>query len=103
VTDGQVTAEIDHVIQTTPGAARGLNNLWYVFLPPGVDECISHAVCGTNAFAAYHTATNPSGHGVTIYAVSVDPIIEAPISQGADPQGFPDAEAALNGAGHEIV
>ncbi len=103
VTDGQVKAEIEHVIETTPGAARGLNNLWYVILPPGVDECITKGVCGTNSFAAYHSSANPGGQGLTLYAVSIDPIVEGPIGQGADPQGFPDAEAALDGVAHEIV
>lgn len=103
ITDAQVEAEIDHVIQSTPGAARGLNNLWYVFLPPGVDECISADACGTNVFAAYHAAVDMAGHGLTAYAVSIDPIIEGVIGQGADPEGFPDAEAAIDGASHETA
>ena len=103
ITDGQVQAEIDHVISTTPGAGRNLNNLWFVFLPPGVDECISAKVCGTNAFAAYHSALNLNGHGLTVYGLMIDPIIEAPIGPGADPQGYPDAEAMLNAAAHETV
>ena len=33
------------------------------------------AACGTNAFAGYHSLSNV-GHGVVIYAVIIDPIIE---------------------------
>ena len=40
------------------GNARGLHDLWYVFLPPDVDECITAGVCGTNAFGGYHSLSN---------------------------------------------
>ena len=103
VTDGQVQAEIDHVIGATPGTSRGLGNLWFVFLPPGVDECIDRGDCGTSAFAGYHSVSNLAGHGVTIYALVVDPIIEVPVAPGSDPEGYPDAEAALDVAGHETA
>ncbi len=103
VTDGQIQAEIDHIVQGTSGTPRGLNNLWFVFLPPAVDECIAPGSCGTNSFAGYHAVSNVNGHGITIYAISIDPIIEAPVGAGADPNGFPDGEAALDIAGHETV
>jgi hypothetical protein len=103
ITDGQIQAEIDHLIQSTSGTPRGLGNLWLVFLPPGVDECITPGACGTNAFAGYHSVSNVGGHGVTIYAVAVDPMIEAVVPPGADPNGFPDAEATVNTAAHETV
>ncbi len=102
VTDGQVQAEIDKIVQSTPGTPRGLQNLWFVFLPPGVDECISPGVCGTNAYAAYHSVSDV-GHGVTIYAVAIDPIIEVAIAPGADPEGYPDAEATIDAAAHETI
>ncbi len=101
LTDAQIQAEIDDIIQSTPGTPRGLTNLWLVFLPPGVDECIGPGSCGTNAFAAYHSVSDIRGHGVTIYAVGIDPIIEAPVGPGADPQGYPDAEVAIDAASHE--
>jgi hypothetical protein len=50
LTDAQVQAEVDRLVQATSGRPRGLHNLWYVFLPPNVDECILPGVCGTNAF-----------------------------------------------------
>ena len=53
ITDGQIQTEIDTVAPTNE---RGLDNIWFVFLPPDVDECITPGVCGTNAFAA----TTPS-------------------------------------------
>ncbi len=92
ITDAQVQAEVDRVVQSTSGQPRGLHNLWYVFLPPNVDECITPGVCGTNAFGGYHSVSDV-GHGVTIYALTIDPIIEAgSIAQGGDPEGNPDAE-----------
>jgi hypothetical protein len=102
ITDGQIQTEIDNEITAT-GGSRGLNNLWFVFLPAGVDECITPGVCGTNDFGAYHSDFD-DGHGTTIYAIAIDPVIEVgPISQGSDPQGNPDAEAAADAAGHETV
>ncbi len=102
VTDGQIQTEIDNEI-TAHGGSRGLNNLWFVFLPAGVDECITPGVCGTNDFGAYHSDFD-DGNGTTIYAIAIDPVIEVgPISQGSDPQGNPDAEAAADAAGHETV
>ncbi len=102
ITDAQVQAEVDKIVQATPGTPRGLHNLWFVFLPPNVDECILPGSCGTNAFAAYHSVSDV-GHGATIYALSVDPLIETTVPPGSDPEGNPDAEAAIDGAGHETV
>lgn len=101
ITDGQIQTEVDRVIQRT-GGSRGLHDIWFVFLPPGVDECIDATTCGTNSFAGYHSVSDVSGHGPAIYAVAIDPIIEAPVPPGADPQGYPDAEVTLDIAGHEI-
>lgn len=100
VTDGQVQSEIDRVVQSTHGTPRGLTNLWFVFLPPNVDECVDPGVCGTNAFAGYHDVSD-LGHGPTIYAVAIDPIVEGTFGPGSDPQGFPDAEATIDTAAHE--
>ncbi|HEY6474690.1 MAG TPA: hypothetical protein VIY26_17475, partial [Acidimicrobiales bacterium] len=101
ITDGQVQTEVDHIV-STHGGGRGLHNMWFMVLPGGVDECITAGVCGTNAFGAYH-AVSDVGHGPTIYAVSIDPIIEGNVSPGADPQGYPDAEAAMDADVHETV
>ncbi|MBV8219760.1 MAG: hypothetical protein JO325_14955 [Solirubrobacterales bacterium] len=100
ITDAQVQAEVDKIIQATPGTPRGLHNLWYVFLPPDVDECITPGVCGTNAFGGYHSVSDV-GHGVTIYALTIDPIIEVGLGPGSDPEGYPDAEATIDIAAHE--
>jgi hypothetical protein len=103
LTDGQISSEVDRIVQSTSGTPRGLTNLWFVFLPPSVDECITPGACGTNSFAGYHSVSSVSGHGATIYAVAIDPIIEVTIPPGADPQNYPDAEAAINVAAHETV
>jgi hypothetical protein len=103
ILDQQVQDEVDHVI-TTVGGNRGLHDLWMVVLPPDVDECISPDVCGTNAFGGYHSLSNV-GNGVAIYAVIIDPLIETQRTtlQGHDPQGFPDAESAVDTVAHETV
>jgi hypothetical protein len=101
VTDQEVQQEVDHVIQSTAGTPRGLNNLWYVYLPPDVDECIAPGVCDTTAFGGYHSLSNV-GHGVTVYAVTGDPLIETDgVYSAPHPQGNPDAEVAIDISAHE--
>lgn len=101
ITDHQLQAEIDHVAGAG-SAQRGLDNLWFVLLPPNVDECLAPGVCGTNAFGGYHGASDV-GHGLTIYALSIDPMIETTLGPGADPEGNPDAETTIDIAAHETV
>jgi len=51
-----------------------MHDVWFVFLPPNVDTCITGRVCGSFAFAGYHALSNVGERGV-IYAVAVDPVI----------------------------
>jgi hypothetical protein len=99
LTDGQVQAEIDAV---APADERALGNLWFVLLPPNVDECITAGSCGTNSFEAYHEAMNRA-HGVTIYGVIIDPIIEVVPVPGRDPEGNSDAESTIDAIAHETA
>ena len=106
ILDSQVQTEVANMVSAAGGKAAGKSgtrNLWYVFLPADVDECISQDVCGTNAFGGYHSLSNvDAGNGVTIYAVTIDPTIETgSVSQGADPQGNPTAEVDIDIAAHE--
>jgi hypothetical protein len=102
LTDQDVTDEIDHVIQAHDPSSYGLHDIWEVFLPPNVDECSSIDVCGTTEFEGYHSLAN-AGHGTFIYAVIVDSAIEQPARAGADPEGNPDAEDAIDTAAHESI
>jgi hypothetical protein len=100
VTDQEVSDEVDHIIQTTDPSGYGLHDVWEVFLPPDVDECITAGECGTNAFGAYHSLAD-AGHGTFIYAVMIDTIIEQFPIAGEDPEGNPDAENTIDSAAHE--
>jgi hypothetical protein len=102
ITDGQIQTEVQRVMTTESGSG-GMHNLWIVFLPQGVDECIAVGVCGTNDFAAYHGISSLTSNAPTVYAVSVDPSIEGPIDPGHDPEGIPDADAAVSAIAHESV
>jgi hypothetical protein len=102
VTDLQLEHEVDRVIQAHAPNARGLGNVWIVYLPPDVDTCLAPGSCGSNAFGGYHSAFD-LGHGTTIYANIPDPLIETTIPQGSDPQGNPDAESAADVTAHELV
>jgi hypothetical protein len=103
LTDTQVQREVDRVVQSTPGQPRGLHNIWFVLLPPDVDECDGRDICGTNAFAGYHSLSDVNGHGLTIYGIGIDPLIEiGGYFQGQDPNGNPDAELAIDVVAHEV-
>ncbi|MFL5822008.1 MAG: hypothetical protein ACJ764_01045 [Solirubrobacteraceae bacterium] len=102
ITDAEVQAEVDRLIQST-GGSRGLHDLWYVLTPPNVDECAGEGICGTSAFAGYHSLSNLHKHGVTIYGIGIDPIIEiGGFPSGQDPNGNPDAELAIDVVAHEV-
>jgi hypothetical protein len=102
ITDAQVQAEVNRVINAIHGP-RGLHDIWYVFTPPGVDECINPGACESNAFLGYHSVSNV-GRGPTIYAYTGDPIVQtkAANNPGNDPEGYPDAELAIDGVAHEV-
>lgn len=102
VTDLQVQREVDRLIGTSNPAARGLTNIYFVLLPPDVDECISIGSCGTSAFAGYHSAFS-LGHGLTVYSAIPDPQIEFTPPPGADPEGNPEAESTIDTVAHETV
>ncbi len=102
ITDQEVAHEIDRVIQQADPAGRNLHDVWELFLPPNVDECSSQGVCGSNAFAGYHAFAD-EGHGVFIYAVMIDTLIEVQSIPGADPEGNPEAENSIDTAAHETI
>jgi hypothetical protein len=102
VTDLELEEEIDHEIGSGGSTARGLNNLWFIFLPPNVDTCTSPGECGSNVYGGYHSWSD-LGSGVMIYAVIPDPLIEGTIPTGLDPEGNPDAEEAIGAAAHETI
>ena len=102
ITDLQVQREVDRLIGAGGSAARGLTNVYFVLLPPDVDECITLGTCGTTAFAGYHSAFS-LGHGLTIYAAIPDPQIEFTPPPGSDPEGNPEAEETVDTVAHETV
>jgi hypothetical protein len=100
VTDADLRKELDKVI-TNP-ADRGLNNIWFVFLPPGVDECVMPQSCASNAFAGYHADYN-GPQGITVYAPIPEISVEVTPPPGSDPEGNPNAEAGIDTVAHETV
>lgn len=102
VTDLQVQREVDRVVGAAGPSARGLTNIYFVLLPPDVDECITIGTCGTTAFAGYHSAFS-LGHGLTVYAAIPDPQIEFIPPPGSDPEGNPEAEETIDTVAHETI
>jgi hypothetical protein len=102
VSSAQIERELDGVVSRHDPGARGLHDLWVVLLPPDVDACVTGAMCGTTAFAGYHSQFD-RGHGSTVYALVVNPLIEGVPPSGGDPEGNPVAEVAANVAAHETV
>jgi hypothetical protein len=102
VTDLQVQREVDRLVGSAGPGARGLTNIYFVLLPPDVDECITIGTCGTTAFAGYHSAFS-LGHGLTVYAAIPDPEIEFTPPPGSDPEGNPEAESTIDTVSHETI
>jgi hypothetical protein len=102
VTDLQIQRELNRVIQARDPAGRGLRDIWFVFLPPDVETCISPGQCGSAAFAGYHSLSN-LGRAPTVYVTVPDPLIAGIPGPGQDPQGNPEAESAIDTAAHETV
>jgi hypothetical protein len=102
VTDFELQREIERVIQSRDPGGHGLHDLWFIFLPPDVDTCITVGSCATNDFAGYHSLLN-FGRGPAVYVVVPDPLVEFTPSPGSDPQGNPEAETTLDTVGHEAA
>ena len=100
VTDLQLQTELDRYITRAAPTQRGLTNLWFIFLPPDVDTCLSAGSCATTAYAGYHSLFD-LGHGATVYAAIPDPLVEVTPPPGSDPQGNPEAETTLDTVAHE--
>jgi hypothetical protein len=66
VTDAQLQAELDDFV-TANSLPRGLNSLYYVFLPAPVDLCLDAGTCFNNFFCAYHGYMDSAGTP-TVYA-----------------------------------
>jgi hypothetical protein len=102
LSDLQLQQELDKLIGPRGGPARGLSNVWFIFLPPDVDECLSLGACATNAFAGYHSLFD-LGHGATVYAAIPDPLLELTPPPGSDPEGNPEAESSIVTVAHEAI
>ncbi len=101
VTEDQVREQINSVVQSTPGQPRGLHDLWFVYLPPDVDECAVVGYCATNVFGGYHSWIENGT--TTVFAIVPDPIVFSQRTNGRDPEGFPDAERAIDVTAHETA
>jgi hypothetical protein len=100
VTDAQVRAE---VVADFP--SRGAHDIYFVFLPPGLDTCAGSLGCLGNAdFCAYHEG-NFTSSGSVLYAN--EPFasnLTLPGGASCDPDATPvgsDADATINTASHE--
>ena len=102
VTDLQLEQQIDQMIGPNAASSRGLTNIWFVLLPPNVDECTMPGQCATTVFAGYHSEFD-LGHGSTVYVAVPDPLVEFTPPPGSDPEGNPEAESAIDTIAHETV
>ena len=100
ITDLQLEQQVDRLIGPNDPGGRGLRNIWFVVLPPDVDECVQPGQCATTAFAGYHSEFD-LGHGSTVYVAIPDPLVEFTPPPGSDPEGNPEAESTLDTIAHE--
>ncbi len=102
ISDLQLQRELDKLIGPADPGARGLSNVWLLFLPPDVDTCLTLGSCATSAYAGYHSLFD-LGHGPTVYAAIPDPLLEFTPPSGSDPEGNPEAESTIDTVAHEAV
>ena len=97
ITDGQVQAS-STASPATAGPA-GCTTSGTCSCRPDVDECITAGVCGTNAFGGItRSSTSATAHDLRH---NDRPHHRDVVAPGADPQGYPDAEATIDIAVHE--
>ena len=97
INDSQIQTEVLNVATT-----RGLNDIYFMFLPPGVDTCLGGNQCASNAFCAYHSGFFTS-NGIVLYAnqpyASVSNIYGSCVT--GDRPNSSDADDTLNVVSHE--
>src|SRR5438105_7101569 len=71
VTDGQIEDELSRLIQarSLPTGALITAPIYFVVLPPSVNECISHSDCASQDYCGYHTYMGANDGGNVLYAV----------------------------------
>ena len=94
LTDGQVQAELSHVI-ATQGPPIDMGHVYALFLPPGVEVCSGLGSCSASQFCGYHDNIPTTG-GTLLYAVVPYPTASGVCTTGQAPNGDVDADGAVD-------
>ncbi len=116
ITDSEINAELQHLFDANPSLTAGLDQLYTVLLPPGVELCLtgSTQTCSLNqanlstgaTFCDVHeSATGVSSANGAIYTVDPYPILHGSINcaTGESPNSDPGIDADLSGLTHEVA
>lgn len=96
-----------HAVIVQLGYPTGENDIYHVFIPPGVDECIVSGVCyspdvpSTFVFCAYHSSATFSDVGHVLYSVEPYQNLPGCSSPPGGPQGQL-ADSTNNILSHEL-
>lgn len=105
VTDGQVRDEIEADIdaQGWPrNPAASPQDLYAVFLPPGVEQCASPGVCANNVYCAYHDEIDIGGTA-SPYAIMPFTDLQSCWNGSAPGDLNPNASNVIESLTHEVI
>jgi hypothetical protein len=92
VTRSQIQTEL-----LTLGVTPGLDHVYFVFLPQGVETCAGGA-CAYQAFCAYHSGFSVGGR---TYLFAVEPFNDVPVCRSGSHPNDSSADDAINTVSHE--
>jgi hypothetical protein len=96
LTDADVRAEVAKA-RAANGWPSGNGNNFFVFTPPGVNEC-SGSSCSGTSFCGYHSVTSGTPYAIIPYPENV----QASCSTFSVPNAVPGADDAINITSHEL-
>ena len=103
LTDEQLQAEISSVISANNlGAARDLEHMFLLFLPPGVETCDSPNSCSANVFCGYHSAYQETQGGPPIIYSNMPYAVLQGCTSGQAPNGDPLVDGEIDTLSHEV-
>jgi PKD repeat protein len=104
LTDAQVQSEVENVISTHTGLPTDSSAIYFVMLPPGIDECNGPGAesttnaCADTDFCAYHSSVNTSSG--PLYAVQPYADIQG-CTTPQSPNSNPAADDLISVLSHE--
>ncbi len=100
LTDAQIEAQI-HKVMNLKGWTGGMNKIFLLYTPEGMESCYDTNNCSTNIFCAYHSYFYVNGKAI-IYGNEPYATPNGCQDGGPSPNGDAAADSAASIASHEI-